>query len=97
MDKTNQDVEGESAEVTPIIPKKSRKKTTQKKFVKKQPAAKYNKVNDDEEDDDFYYHCDKCSQKFSDWKELQKHKIDHVKVPRKFSCSKCNRGFHQKQ
>ena len=43
--------------------------------MKKKPAAKYKTVND-EQDDDFYYHCDKCSQKFTDWKELQKHKID---------------------
>ena len=82
QDETNQDVEEESAEVTPIVEKKTTKKTNQKKFVKKKPAAKYKTVND-EEDDDFYYHCDKCSQKFTDWKELQKHKIDCVKVSSK--------------
>ena len=64
--------------------------------MNKKPASKYDPTNDDEADDDFYYHCDKCSQKFTDWKQLQKHKIDCVKVPRKFSCSKCNRGFQQK-
>ena len=66
--------------------------------MNKQPASKYKGANDDdEEEDDFYYHCDKCSQKFDDWKELQKHKLDCVKVPRKFACSKCNRGFQQKK
>ena len=65
--------------------------------MNKKPASKYNPANDDEEDDDFYYHCEKCSQKFTDWKQLQKHKIDCVKVPQKFSCSKCNRGFQQKK
>ena len=68
--------------------------------MNKKPAAKYKPVNDEQdendEEDDFYYHCDKCSRKFTDWKELQKHKIDCVKVPRKFQCSKCNRGFQQK-
>ena len=29
-------------------------------------------------------------------KNYKKHKIDCVKVPRKFQCSKCNRGFQQK-
>ena len=96
-EETNPDVEEEeSAEITPIVAKKSMNKTCKKKFVNKKPAPKYDLANDDEEDDDFYYHCDKCSQKFTDWKQLQKHKSDCVKVPRKFSCSKCNRGFQQK-
>ena len=81
-EETNPDVEEEeSAEVTPIAAKKSTNKTSKKKFVNKKPASKYNPANDDEEDDDVYYHCDKCSQKFTDWKQLQKHKIDCVKVP----------------
>ena len=54
--------------------------------MNKKPASKCDPANDDEADDDFYYHCDKCSQKFTDWKQLQKHKIDCVKVPCKFSC-----------
>ena len=58
------------------------RRSASKKFVNKQPASKYKSANDDdEEEDDFYYHCDKCSQKFDDWKELQKHKLDCVKVP----------------
>ena len=98
-DETNKgEEEEESAEVTPIIEKKRKKKSASKKFVNKQPASKYKSANDDdEEEDDFYYHCDRCSQKFDDWKELQKHKLDCVKVPRKFACSKCNRGFQQKK
>ena len=95
-DKTNQDEEGDNAEVTPMVPKKRRTKSTQKTFVNKKPGAKKGKGNDEDEEDDFYYHCDKCSQKFTDWKKLQKHKLDCVKVPRKFTCSKCNRGFQQK-
>ena len=31
--------------------------------------------DDEDEEDQFYYYCDKCSNKFNDWKELQKHKI----------------------
>ena len=96
-EETNPDVEEEeNAEVTPIVAKKAMNKRGKKKLVNKKPASKYDPANDDEADDDFYYHCDKCSQKFTDWKQLQKHKIDCVKVPRKFSCSKCNRGFQQK-
>ena len=95
-DETNQDEEGDNAEVTPIIPKKRTKKSTQKTFVNKKPGPKKGKGNDEDEEDDFYYHCDKCSQKFTDWKKLQQHKLDCVKVPRKFTCSKCNRGFQQK-
>ena len=85
--------------MTPSVQNKITQKKTAKKFVKKKPASKYKPVNKDEdedEEDEFYYHCDKCSRKFTDWKELQKHKIDCVKVPRKFQCSKCNRGFQQK-
>ena len=52
--------------------------------------------DDDDEEDQFYYYCDKCSNKFNDWKELQKHKLDCVKVAKKFICTKCNRGFQQK-
>ena len=96
-DETNQDEEGDNAEVTPMVPKKRRKKSPQKTFVNKKPGAKKGKGNDEDEEDDFYYHCDKCSQKFTDWKKLRKHKLDCVKVPRKFTCSKCNRGFQQKQ
>ena len=99
-DETNADEEDKHSQVTPIVESKSTKKKTPKKFVNKKPAAKYKPVHEDEdqndEEDDFYYHCDKCSRKFTDWKELQKHKIDCVKVPRKFQCSKCNRGFQQK-
>ena len=95
-DETNQDEEGDNAEVTPMVPKKRRKKSPQKTFVNKKPGAKKGKGNDEDEEDDFYYHCDKCSQKFTDWKKLQKHKLDCVKVPQKFTCSKCNRGFQQK-
>ena len=96
-EETNPHVEEEeNAEVTPIVAKKTTNKRGKKKFVNKKPASKYDPANDDEADDDFYYHCDKCSQKFTDLKQLQKHKIDCVKVPRKFSCSKCNRGFQQK-
>ena len=51
---------------------------------------------DDDEEDQFYYYCDKCSNKFKDWQELQKHKLDCVKVAKKFICPKCNRGFQQK-
>ena len=81
-DETNPDVEEEeNAEVTPIVAKKAKNKRGQKKLVNKKPASKYDPVNDDEADDNFYYHCDKCSQKFTDWKQLQKHKIDCVKVP----------------
>ena len=93
VDETNQDEEGDNAEVTPMVPKKRRKNSPQKTFVNKKPGAKKGKGNDEDEEDDFYYHCDKCSQKFTDWKKLQKHKLDCVKVPRKFMCSKCNRGF----
>ena len=63
----------------------------------------------DHSDGNYRFMCDYCgkgffhknefsihSQKFTDWKQLQKHKIDCVKVPQKFSCSKCNRGFQQK-
>ena len=99
-DETNADEEEEHSQVTPVVESKSKKKKTPKKFVNKKPAAKYKPVHEDanenNEEDDFYYHCDKCSMKFTDWKELQKHKIDCVKVPRKFQCSKCNRGFQQK-
>ena len=99
-DETNADEEEEQSQVTPVVESKSKKKKTPKKFVNKKPAAKYKPVHEDtnenDEEDDFYYHCDKCSRKFTDWKELQKHKIDCVKVPRKFQCSKCNRGFQQK-
>ena len=49
--------------------------------MNKKPGAKKGKGNDEDEEDDFYYHCDKCSQKFTDWKKLQKHKLDCVKVP----------------
>ena len=94
-DETSKNIEEESEEVKPIVEKKSSKKIEKKKSVKKKSAEKDTKVNEDEEDD-FYYHCDKCSKKFLDWKELQKHKLDCVKVPRKFICSKCNRGFQQK-
>ena len=80
-----------------MVPKKRTKKSTQKTFVNKKPGAKKGKGNDEDEKDDFYYHCDKCSQKITDWKKLQQHKLDCVKVPRKFTCSKCNRGFQQKQ
>ena len=52
--------------------------------------------DDDDEEDQFYYFCDKCSNKFNDWKELQKHKLDCVKIAKKFVCKKCNRGFQQK-
>ena len=52
--------------------------------------------DDDDEEDQFYYYCDKCSNKFNDWRELQKHKLDCVKVAKKFICTKCNRGFQQK-
>ena len=52
--------------------------------------------DDDDEEDQFYYYCDKCSNKFNDWKELQKHKLDCVKIAKKFICKKCNRGFQQK-
>ena len=96
-EETNPDVEEEeNAEVTPIVAKKATKKRGKQKLVNKKPASKCELDHDDEADDDFYYHCDKCSEKFTDWKQLQKHKIDCVKVPRKFSCSKCNRGFQQK-
>ena len=95
-DETNLDEERDNAEVTRIVPKKRTKKSTQKTFVNKKPGPKKAKGNDEDEEDDFYYHCDKYSQKFTDWKKLQKHKLDCVKVPRKFTCSKCNRGFQQK-
>ena len=78
-----------------MVPKKRTKKSTQKTFVNKKPGAKKGKGNDEDEEDDFNYHCDKCSQKFTDWK-LQAHKLDCVKVPQKFMCSKCNRGIQQK-
>ena len=55
-----------------------------------------NPDDDDDEEDQFYYYCDKCSNKFNDWKELQKHKLDCVKIAKKFVCKKCNRGFQQK-
>ena len=83
-------------EVTQTVEEKSQTKKPKKKFVNKKPKSKYKTVNEEEEEDDFYYHCDKCQNKFEDWKELQKHKIDCVKVLRKFSCSKCNRGFQRK-
>ena len=51
---------------------------------------------DDEDDDNFGYYCEKCSQKFTDWKEMKVHKLDCVKIPRKHICSICNRGFQQK-
>ena len=79
----------------PIVEKKGGIKTEKKKSVKRKSEEKGKNVNEDEEDD-FYNYCDKCLNKFSDWKELQKHKIYCVKVPQKFSCSKCNKGFQQK-
>ena len=51
---------------------------------------------DDEDDDNFGYYCEKCSQKFTDWKEMKVHKLDCVKIPHKHICSICNRGFQQK-
>ena len=61
-------------------------------------GVKTHKYPDDDEDeeDQFYYYCEKCSNKFNDWKELQKHKVDCVKITKKFVCKKCNRGFQQK-
>ena len=55
-----------------------------------------NPDDDDDEEDQFYYYCDKCSNKFNDWKELQRHKLDCFKIAKKFVCKKCNRGFQQK-
>ena len=91
-DEKSEEKEEESAEVKPIVEKKSRKKREKKKSVKRKSAEKGTNVNEDKEDD-FYYYFEKCLNKFSDWKELQKHKTDCVKVPQKFNCSKCNRGF----
>ena len=42
-DETNQDEEGDNAEVTPIVPKKRRKKKPQKTFVNKKRGAKKKK------------------------------------------------------
>ena len=39
------------------------------------------KPDDEEYGGDFRYYCDKCNEKYTDWKELQKHKYDCVKIP----------------
>ena len=52
--------------------------------------------DDDDEEDQFYYYCDKCSNKFNDWKELQKHKLDCVKVAKKFYMHKVQQRLSAK-
>ena len=81
---------------------KPKKKDTKDKSVKSSENVKAEndvddgKPDDEEDGGDFGYYCDKCNEKYTDWKELQKHKYDCVKIAQKHVCPSCNRGFQQK-
>ena len=62
-------------------------------------AAEVDRRNsqDDEDSLDIESHqCRVCDKVFTDYGELKKHRVGCTKIPKKFKCRKCGKGFQQK-
>ena len=69
------------------------------KGSKKKPKKTHTSTDDSsikDDPDDFTYPCEKCNDTFDNQEELQKHRRHCSKVPKKYMCPKCPKGFHQK-
>ena len=60
---------------------------------KKKTASKRDEIKGAEEEDDDFYKCNICDKVFPSNEKYKEHKKKCTKVPKKYVCSKCSKGF----
>ena len=60
------------------------------------PPTVVNHNDNDTDDDDDYFQCHVCNETFDNYADFKTHRINCTKIKKKYKCSKCDKGFQQK-